>query len=220
MEPLRHRSLLRFVSVAVAVAVAMSTALAPSAAAQFPQPEVAVACVEGARHTLRYGEHTTGCAIDVATDTDVFEFLGTVDDKVRFRVRSHTPGLDPRVRTFDPDGNLVTDNVCSGNNTSGAIRCSFVVSLNLTLSGTWTIIVTDSGTNETGAYQIQLERWPPPQDADVPTLPWGAAVSDTVEPVTDLDFLKFEARAGSLPEVSVCRTHWHRSDIPAETPHW
>lgn len=157
-----------------------------------PQPESVVECVEGQVVQLAYGDHTF-CVISPAVDTDVFEFEGTKGDLAVIIILTNT-FLDPRVEVVDPNGKFIHNQVCTG-------PCSFSFGLTLLKSGTYTIIVSDAGANNTGSYLLQLERFPPATDP--PVIFHGLSVSDSINPQTDRDYLTFEGVAGSTIRITV-----------------
>ena len=170
------------------------------------QPEHAVAFVEGVEPlAISYGDNVTGAVISPATDTDRFTFEGNAGDEVRVFVRSTTNGFDPRVRIRNPLNVTIVDTVCSGTNQFGqSIQCTVLKSVTLGESGTFTIFVSDSGTNETGTFLLQLEKIPP---TILPTKKvFGSSVSDTINPRTDFDFFHFEGVAGTEIQFSFLST--------------
>lgn len=160
-----------------------------------PQPESGVECVKGQVVQLAYGDYTF-CWISPAVDTDVFEFEGAEGDLAQFTILGTTDFFDPRIEVFDPNGVFIHRQDCDGSPT-----CGFVFNLELKKSGTYTIIVSDNGSNETGDYILQLERIPPPTDP--PAIFHGLSLSDSIIPATDIDFLTFEGVAGTTIRITV-----------------
>lgn len=165
--------------------------------AQFPQAETPANCSgPGATSTnIAYGQSTSGCQISAVVETDVFTFSGAAGDQVRIAI--WTPNsLDPRVRVLDPTGTptFLVDQVCGGS-------CSMEINLTLVNTTQHTIFVSDSGSNETGAYTMQLERIPPL--VAPPVFPHSVAVNDSISPRTDHDFLTFQGTAGDVYEINV-----------------
>ena len=122
-------------------------------------PETSVACVEGAEPlTLSFGNSTTDCVIDTGADTDAFEFTGNAGDEVRLNLRTLTANLDPNMSLRDPTGVEVGTSACVGQNQfSQPITCGFALTHTLTATGTYLVILGESGLNEVGDFEITLE---------------------------------------------------------------
>ncbi|MEE9345000.1 MAG: hypothetical protein V3U88_05280 [Methylococcales bacterium] len=159
------------------------------------QPESPVACNEGVEPLqLNYGDHTTGCAFEAVTDLDQFSFIGSAGDVVRINVSSRIDNSDPFVEVRDPDGTVIFDQFCDGG-------CSIVIDLSLTISGTYTVTIQETRLDETGVYQLQLEKIPPV--AEPRSFPYDLALDDELNPVTDLDFFSFEGIANTDVRINV-----------------
>ena len=123
--------------------------------AQANQPELPpVPCVEGAEPLpLSYGEHTTGCEIGLPVDADHFSFFGSTGDKIRVIVLDTSP-LAAVLEIFDPNGTRII------NTTSPS------VDVPLTVTGTYNVVISDLGFDNTGNYNISaiclLGTCPPP----------------------------------------------------------
>lgn len=166
--------------------------------AQAEQPESPVECFESAPQTeLQYGDHTISCQIGSVADCDYFTFEGSIGECPRFTIESKASYMDPRFEIRDPDGIKLSENSCGG-------LCSFQVEpLDFTevewtcleKSGTYTVIICDSGYDETGPYTLQLERIPP--TSLPPLLANQSPVADSFDPKTDTDFFEYEGIAGT-----------------------
>lgn len=155
--------------------------------------EYPVECDEGNEPLLiEYGQHTVDCELHIPTDFDRFRFFGEAGDVVRIVVRGNTNNLDPRIELFEPGGNVIADEFCG---TGCCDACTVEVELVLGLSGIHTILLSDAGTDNAGAYTLQLERILP---TDLPpTISYDSTVADALAPSTDTDFWTFEAEAGT-----------------------
>jgi hypothetical protein len=167
------------------------------------QAEHPVACDEGRISEpipLAYGDHTTNCEIGPEpTDTDQFSFVGAEGDHVRIRLLSLTADFDPRLEIRDPDGMLIVDHQCTVDRFN---RCAFTLdSLTnpplpvLSKAGTYLLTVSDNDGFNPGGYILQLERIPPAQTP--PSIPYDRAVTDDIEPPTDVDFFTFDGVTGT-----------------------
>lgn len=126
---------------------------------QAMQPENPVACVEGSTISIGFGDHTTNCELENPTDRDRFQFSASGSDMVRVIVLSGTNGLDPVVEVRGPNGpEIVGTSFCSGN-IPGRLpfRCSFSVDITPSISGKHTLAISDSGFNEEGNYETNLQ---------------------------------------------------------------
>ena len=142
------------------VVFALTLALIPySAQAQQPEPEVDCAAATEPI-PLNFKEHTANCDISPASDVDTFTFVANQNDTIRVIVDG-TAIFDPRLEIIGPSGPpALEDQFCS----SGCCPSSCSVSVDTTLpeDGTYTLIISDQGTDEEGTYVLQLERNAPP----------------------------------------------------------
>ena len=160
------------------------------------QTESPVDCDEGVIAEpvgFAYGDHTSsGCTIDSPTDLDRFEFCGTIGDEVKLNVLSLSP-MDPTVEVRDSGFGLVSQGSCNH-------VCSFMLNFSLPMTDCYTVFVSDVGTDEPGAYTLQLERILPVPDTAV-HMDYDKSesnpISDTISPGTDVDFYTFDATAGT-----------------------
>jgi hypothetical protein len=186
----------RFLVVAVlsTCAVAAVVTLAQS------QPEYSVPCSEGGAEpiALDFGVHTfftTGCEISPAGgDTDTFRFDGSAGQSVRLTVTTST-SMEPRIVLSDSSSTVIADEACAVG------PCSVQVDATLPATGGYTVAVSDGGDNDSGTYTLQLERIEPLYVA--PGLADGAGWSDRLDPSTDVDVYRLEARAGETIGVDV-----------------
>lgn len=177
---------------AIRTACLLLTAITWSPSAWAQEAENPVGCAEGSEPTpLVFGDHTTSCAVSPATDLDTFTFDGTAGDKIRYCARGTTAFFDPSIELRDPIGTLISGPAfCTGTNSG----CAFCVDLDLAQTGTHTIFVTDSGTNEAGNYVLQVEKLLP---IAPPAVAFDSSVLDSVSPGTDVDKYSFKGDAGT-----------------------
>src|SRR5262249_12170369 len=139
------------------------------------------------------GEHTIGAQIDSSVDVDHFEFCGEAGDEAWIVWQTSTL-LDPYVEVYAPDLTLLTSKSCSGGCCSG---CSSEIRTVLPQSGRYTVLVSDSGSDEGGTYTLQIERVPP--RLNPPSLLYNVALNDVIDQGTDTDFFVFEAPTLGVP---------------------
>ena len=107
---------------------------------------------------IAYGDHTINAALSTAVEVDSFTFAGEASDQMRVLVRTFSGGLDASLVLHGPGGAVIETAVCDG---GGGGLCSVGIDQTLATAGTFTINVQDGGSNEAGAYQLHLERYPP-----------------------------------------------------------
>lgn len=186
---------IHLVGALVAIAVAATAVVAPGACAANQEREVD--CPEGRTIELRYGDHTEGCQMGPSlTDQDAFRFHGDAGDLVRLVVAVNSNGPDPwmQVRHVATD-QLVIDH---RGDCRGGI-CAIAADAVLPEGGAYAISVWEWAFDETGAYDLQLDRILPASEA--PTLRYDEPVADTLDPKTDHDFWVFRAREGARVRV-------------------
>ena len=151
------------------------------------QSESPVACDESEEPILlHYGDYTADSIISPTTDIDTFTFVGASGEKIRINIDGTTNYFDPRLEIRDPDGTIILDTYCN----SGYGTCSLSEDIDLTMSGTYSLAISDSGTDEEGNYIMQLERIFP---ANAPiSLEYNSTVIDAISPTTDMDIMIFE----------------------------
>ena len=155
-----------------------------------------------------------------AVDANFFTFNGTVDTEIRLNLLSTSNGFDPVVQIRDPNGTVVVDGAidgafCNGSSGLSATRCSFAVNLLPTLSGTYSILVHDSGVNENGSYQLSLWCLTGPCDSDadghvdgdLQIIDYGnTEATKSISPAVDGDYYIFDGTAGDEIKISILST--------------
>jgi hypothetical protein len=158
---------------------------------------VDVAGVVGAV-SLGYGQHTLGAALASAVETDRFTFTAAAGDSFMLRLRSFTGGLDPLLTLRDPMGVVLATTFCDG--FSGGV-CSAALSHVAMGSGLYTLNVGDAGVNESGRYQMHLDRYPPRNNwAGVR---YSEPKTESLGHTTDIDYFGFDGVAGSRVQFSL-----------------
>jgi hypothetical protein len=141
------------------IAIHFAALILMSYVARAEQAETPVTGVEGQLTTLRYGDHTSDCALEEATDLDTFQFFASANDAIRINVFSLTNGFDPvielrRQRASDVVAEGRCDSPWNG-------TCSFAVDHTPAIGGSYLLALSEWGVNNSGAYVLQLERVPP-----------------------------------------------------------
>ncbi len=166
------------------------------------QIESPITCVEASEPTiLTYGNHTVGCAFESQADLDRFEFQGTSGDQIRINVISTSGHVDPSIDLRDPSFMSIGSMLCYNH------LCTYSLETSLSATGTYTILIEDSGINETGSYTLQLEKISP-----LPTvthLDYNLPQADSFDPPTDIDFFTFFGMTGAELRINALSTSGH-----------
>ena len=150
---------------------------------------------------LVYGDSTIGCEINPPTDSDRFTFDGTIGDLARISVLTTSANWNPTLELRDDTNTLIDTAFC---NPPSFSTCSFSLDVVLPKTGTYLIILADSGANQSGSYLLQLHRIvPAPFMAQ---LDYDAHEADSIGPATDIDFYDFVATAGTSLRLNVVTT--------------
>jgi hypothetical protein len=88
-------------------------------------------------------------------DGDFFIFGAAATTLIRINVLANADLMDPVIEVRDPNGTLLVNGSADG--AACTDRCSFTVDLAPAISGTYSLVVYDNGTNESGAYEIGLQ---------------------------------------------------------------
>jgi hypothetical protein len=154
--------------------------------------------------------------ISPAVDGDLFLFNGAVDTSVRLNALSTTTHMDPTIEVRDPNGEVVLDGVADGASCNN-FGCSFSVDLTPIISGTYSVLLYDAGTNEGGGYQLSL--WCVQGDCDSDAdgfadgdrevIDYGDNKSNVVSPAVDGDFYLFRGTSGDQIRLTALSTTTH-----------
>ena len=127
-------------------------------------------------------------------DLDSFTFDINANENFQLQMaRANASGLDPEMRVFDPAGQLVFSNADT-----------LVAEINgvAPVTGTYTLVVSDSGATETGAYNIYYVRLPGANEGG--SLPNGGVLTETIE-LGDLDSYTFEINENESFQLQMAR---------------
>ncbi len=163
-----------------------------------PQAEVILHAVEqSAAIPLPYGVRVVDGTIEPSLDTDNFDFVGAIGDRVRLLVRVETE-LDPHLEVRDPDGMLIVNDACTG----GASGCTIGREIVLAKAGTHRITLSDINSDELGGYTLQFERIPPafPRGR---VIGYDLPLNDALDYMLDVDAFRFEGIAGTTMRILV-----------------
>ena len=145
-------------------------------------------------------------SISPQTDVDHYFFNGVAGTKIRFNVLGLMDDLDPSIEVRDPSGTPVLNGPADGAGCTANIIsiCSFSVNLELNINGTYTVVLYDQGTDNTGNYQLSL--WCILGDCDNDgdgiadirraALRYGESEMGSIDPETDGEFFMFKGTPG------------------------
>jgi hypothetical protein len=133
-------------------------------------------------------------------DLDVYTFTAAIGDDIRVAVGETVAGagFDPALTLIAPDGSLA-NSIWDYAGTSVQHRA--------TVAGTYTLVVSDQGADESGAYNVTLAKTPGPQTVTADDAP--IALNDTKTGTVgsgDLDVYTFSATAGDSIRASIGET--------------
>jgi len=148
-----------------------------------------------------------------ATDGDFYTFNGTLGTSLRLNAFSTSSNMDPTIELRDPAGNLILDGAIDGASCNN-VGCTFSVDVVPIVSGTYSIILYDSATNEAGNYQLSL--WcvtgqcdsdgDGTADAAPPELSYVLPISDSISPAVNADLYTFNGTTGTSIRFNVFST--------------
>jgi len=156
---------------------------------------------------INYIQATTD-TITPAVDADAYTFNATASTLLRLNLRTTSNAWNPRVELRDTAGTVVLNGIADGagcNPANISSTCSFSVELVPALSGTYSLLVYDDGTNQTGGYQIGLwcvlgdcdsdgDAFP---DNDRQILNYGGTItSNAIDTGVDADYYLFNGTVG------------------------
>jgi hypothetical protein len=145
---------------------------------------------------IAYGDVRAGCAIEVATDQDIFTFQGAAGDHAAVVVTETPAGpgiLCAEVR--GPDNSLLAAPTCA----IPGVRFNIGP---LSQTGIHQIIVFEQNNDSTLTFNVSVERLTPPR-SPVPVAPGDVLLGREILPATDLDVFAFNAAPGDIVRVIV-----------------
>ena len=139
----------------------------------------------------------TNCVITVA-DLDSFVFSAAANDQVRIAAAKTGGGYYalPCVELLDPDHVPVGGTVCTQN---------IQIDQKLTKPGYYTIVVNESGNDDTVNYDLSLTRIFPFQPG-ASAIKYGQVLSDEINPAADLDPFTFFGSVGDVIRITATKT--------------
>lgn len=135
------------------------------------------------------------CSVSPVADTDLFRFYGEAGHRMMLTLTDQTAGTGYGTAcVYDPGFTLIA---CFGTNDTGVRHI-----LELEATGTYTVLVRESGDNQTATYNLALQSInPAPPEAT--SLCYDCSVPDTIDVVSDSDVMLFEGIAGETISLTV-----------------
>ena len=129
---------------------------------------------------------------------DSFTFSGTAGDRVMIAGAMTSGLLDPQVRLYGPDGNML----CQNFSTSGGM--AEIYDCPLPSNGTYTILFADYGYSETGNYGLYLQRLNNPENYTI--LDYGQNTGGDISIAPEMDTFTFSGVAGDRVLINMAVT--------------
>jgi RHS repeat-associated protein len=139
----------------------------------------------GGTRPINFGESVTD-AIDISTEFDAFTFTGAVGDRVVVRMNEDDLFLNPTLELYAPDGSLVTEDT---DDTTAVLD-----SILLDQAGIYTLLASDDGGNNTGAYSLSIQSSNNP--GGTRPINFGESVTDAIDISTEFDAFTFTGAVG------------------------
>lgn len=136
------------------------------------------------------------CVISPAADSDLFRFQGTAGTVILLTLLDRTGGCGgaggypcPMAQLLEPGNTTPIDTLGAGTE---------AIQRELTVTGTYTLLVTEAGNDQVETYRISLERLFPPSPNALPICFSCVVTDETLDPAPDRDFFLFEGEQNDL----------------------
>lgn len=143
---------------------------------------------------LAYGE-TVFDSLESPAQHGAYSFVAGDGDRVRISLVEETPDLEPVLEVFDLAGNIIA---------SGEASTLSVVEFNVDLGGTFFLLVSDAGLDDTGEYTLHITRLSEPPDALA--LGFGQSLLATFDVMAPYAAYSFVAHAEDRIRVALVET--------------
>ncbi len=142
--------------------------------------------------TVEYGQSVSNNAIDFPGEEDYYIFEGTADDIITLQLNDFSILQASQFHLYNPDGSLAIE-VQPEN---GGIGNALLQDFDLDQTGTYLLMVSDVGGNDTGDYVFTLESVNTPGNS-VP-ISYGESIESSLEVASDLDHYTFNGTEGDI----------------------
>lgn len=146
--------------------------------------------------TLNCGEAASG-ALSSAAEFDFYSFDASANEKITIHLVRSSGNMDPYLELYDSTGTRTAFNYTTSGNEA-------IIDTTIATSGSYTIMVSDYGMDETGNYAIVWQKLNEP--CSVTSLECGVAVSSSLDTASEHDFYSFSVAADDEAVVTLSRT--------------
>ncbi len=153
----------------------------------------------GRADTVAYGALIRD-SIETKVEDDVYRFMGTASDLLFLRMNRVGGLIRPYIRLYGPNDSLVYVAVTQG----GYSEISWIIDYSLPQSGWYTMLVLDSDGHESGDYFLTFDCVSSPSFAN--SLTCGDSLSESINPIGDLDIYEFSGSSGDTVSLLMLRT--------------
>ena len=155
----------------------------------------------GAALPLAFGGTATA-SLDTFGEMDSYSFTANAGDVVRARMSMQSSLHDPRVELFDPFGVLVAS--------AETVNSQSTLEHQVASSGSFLVLMSDVGGDDTGAYAAHLQRLNNP--GALP-LAFGAVATASLDTFGEMDAYSFTADAGDAVRVRMTNANNMESQV-------
>ena len=152
--------------------------------------------------TVRSGDTVADC-IDLPSAQDKWTFSGTLGQRVRIVVACTSGDVQPAVQLYPPGGGTAE---ATGTGWSSSVT----LERQLATSGQYSIVISDSGNDNTGCYNLSLlllgGAMTSASDPDGGAIASGETISAQVNVLSDMDGFTFSGTMGRRVRIAVTRT--------------
>ena len=145
---------------------------------------------------LNCGEAASG-ALSSAAEFDFYSFDASANEKITIHLVRSSGNMNPQLELYDSTGTRTAFNYTTTGNEA-------IIDTTVATSGSYTIMVSDYGMDETGNYAIVWQKLNEP--CNVTSLECGVAVSSSLDTTSEHDFYSFSVAADDEAVVTLSRT--------------
>ncbi len=152
--------------------------------------ENVIPCQQNQDTAIKYGD-IVNCSIESVGNSDVVQFSGNIGETITAQITKRSGVGSPTFVGHAPDGAVI-----------GVADGFGRLTRTLDQTGPYTILVNESGNNQTVDYALIVERVAPPSPTARETQ-YGKTLNDSITPLVDFDPIFFEASAGDTVTVQI-----------------
>lgn len=166
----------------------------------FAQVDEAAPCPAGPPTVLCYGD-LARCSLSSPSQSDAYVFFGRAGETVQITVSGRSNDLDPAIDVWQGGVQQMPppSTSCSAGQFS---KCSFGTEFMLLVDGEYSVFVSDAGGNNTGTYEILIDRLVPESPVTEVVLGSSTAFVATMEFAVDQDWCRFDVDPASVVRIT------------------